>query len=95
MHGVKTPFEERIFQENYLRFQGKGADEADNFSSIGWGAFATFWNDIILEEEEDCRPKTDMTIKTAYYLQGYFKKLKKSFNVTVTMLGINTANKPI
>ena len=53
MRGVQTPTECEFFDNNYLQFQSFGSkEEADNFSSIQFGAFSIIWNEIIMEEEE-------------------------------------------
>ena len=96
MRGVRTPTECEFFDNNYLRFQSFGSkEEADNFSSIQFGAFSILWNEIIMEEEEGKRPKTDMTLKSAYHLAEHAKELKRKSNASLTMLGIADHNKEL
>ena len=90
---VETSTEETFYRENYHRFQNHRGQEADNFTSIAFGAFASFWNDVIKEEEAGRRPKTDMTLKTAFHLQAYWKKLRRDCNIAATLLPVHRANK--
>ena len=89
---VQTKTEEDFFQDNYHRFQNHEGSEADNFSSIAFGAFAAFWDQVIREEEGGERPKTDMTLKTAFHLQAYWKKFRRECNTATTLLPIHEEN---
>ncbi len=64
-----------------------------NFSSIAFGAFAAFWNKTISEEENKNRPRTNMTLKTAFHLQYYWKKIKKGCNAGSTLFPVQDENK--
>ena len=92
---VRTKTEEDFFRDNFHRFQnsqGNQGNEADNYSSIAFGAMANFWDEIIAEEEAGKRPKSDMTLKTAFHLQAYWKKFRRECNTAATMLPIHEAN---
>lgn len=95
VRGVETPTEKKFYEENHLQFQSSSQQqvEADNYTSIQFGAFCMMWNGIIAEEEDGKRPKTDMTLKSAYHLMEYHKTLKRESNASLTMLGIADANK--
>jgi hypothetical protein len=54
-----------------------GPGEADKYSSIAFGRFAAMWNQMIVDEEAGDRQKTDMTLKSAYHLQAYWKEFKR------------------
>jgi hypothetical protein len=60
--------------------------EADNFAAFAFGRFALFWSERIAVEESGARTKSDMTLKNAYYLQAYWKQLKKDGNCVATFL---------
>jgi hypothetical protein len=94
---VKTDTEKEFFQKLVLTFQKvKGTNiEADNFSPIGFGALTKLWNDYIREEEEGRREKMDMTLKSAFQLQLYWKKFRKDANSAATMLPIHEGNQSL
>lgn len=90
---VLTAIEKQFFRDNYHRFQGCALNEADNYSSIAFSRFALFWNELVEEEERGRRPKSDMSLKTAFSLQAYWKQLKKESNATATLLPVYEQNK--
>jgi hypothetical protein len=92
---VSTAVERDFFRKHYTSYQGKGTEEADNFSSIQWGQFALFWNLTLKDEDEGRRPVTDMTYKNAFMLMSHFQLLKTEGNIAATSLPVNNANKDL
>lgn len=97
---VITDCEKEFFRKHYTRFQGGSTsatdgltDEADNFTSIRWGKFTCFWNAWVKDEEDDRRPASDMTYKTAFLLMDFYQEMKKAGNVAATLLPVLNQNK--
>ena len=94
---VQTDSEKKFFQNHVLTFQRERgtSSEADNFSAIEFGAFSRFWNAHIQEEELGRREKTDMTLKSTFQLQLYWKQFRKDTNTAATMLPIHERNQSL
>ncbi len=75
----------RLIEKAYTIFHG---EEADSFDDC-----ATFWDQVISEEEEGRCPKSDTTLKTAVNHQYYWKTCKKECNMVSTpLLPVHAAN---
>ena len=92
---IRTPDEIKFYRDNHLRFQMQPGSEsdADNYSSINFSEVALAFNEAIAAEERGERPKSDMTLKSAYHCSSYHKKFKKDSNASLTLLGVAEANK--
>jgi hypothetical protein len=94
---VRTKVEREFYRKYYTDFQSTGNKnsnaEADNYTSILWGKFSTFWNATLKDEDEGKRAVTDMTYKTAFMLMEHYKILKKEGNASATLLTVEDRNK--
>ena len=92
---IRTPDEIKFYRDNHLRFQMQPGSEsdADNYSSINFSEVALAFNEAIAAEERGERPKSDMTLKSAYHCSSYHKKFKKDSNASLTLLAVAEANK--
>jgi hypothetical protein len=93
---VSTPTEKAFFLDHSSNFQSSnGQEEADNYSSIRWGAFTSFINSRINQEDSGQHEVvTDMIYKTAYQLQAYYKQMKQQGNIVATIHHVvSTQNK--
>lgn len=74
-HGrVLGNVEWEYFKTNVSNFQGVADDEADNYSSIGFSAFAESWNKWV--DSLGTKYPT-VTYKTAAYLRDAYKSMKR------------------
>lgn len=98
---VRTATEKDFFARHLASFQGKNEGEqqepaeADNYTSIQWGRFASFWNNWVRDEDVGKRPMTDMTYKSQFMLMAYYKQWKQEGNAAATLLPISQANKEL
>jgi len=99
---VQTTTEKDFFRLHLTRFQQGQNDseegqtiEADNFTSIQWGRFAAFWNNLVKDEDLGKRPPTDMTYKSQFMLMAYYKQWKQEGNIAATMLPITQEIKEV
>jgi hypothetical protein len=52
-------------------------------------------SEMIAEEEAGRRPKTDMTLNSAFHLQDYYKTFKRDADQSLTMLDMQGANRDL
>ena len=72
---VKGRLEWEYFNENILRFQGVGpSDEADNYSSFNFSAFAKSWNKWVDSLKYQ---HAEVTYKTSSHLKDAYKSMKR------------------
>ena len=81
LHGKYRPYgkvlgniEWEYFKSNVTKFQGRDSDEADNFSSIRWSAFAQSWNKWV---DGLGTRHSEVTYKSSSYLKDAFKSMQK------------------
>lgn len=72
---ISSEAEKKFFEDNLLSFQ-----------SIAFRKFAMLFNETIVDEESNARPKTDMTFKTAFHLQEYWERNKRESKWLATLL---------
>jgi hypothetical protein len=90
---VRSKTEKEFFRKHHLQFQRNENDnEVDNFSSFAFGRMVAFWNDWIDDEERGLRPRSDMTLKSAYLLQAHYKQFKREANCAATLLPVRDEN---